>query len=65
MGHFLGVVEFVGDVFAFDYGDVWVLRMGFVDQGDGCFVVFCCHLAGVLKVLDGNWIYGVFWRGFR
>jgi hypothetical protein len=41
------------------------LRMGFVDQGDGCFVVFCCHLAGVLKVLDGNWIYGVFWRGFR
>ncbi len=40
MCHLLCVVEFIGDVFAIDDGDLWILGMGFVDKGDSCFVVF-------------------------
>jgi len=47
MCHLLRVVELVGHVFAVYDGDVGVLGVGFVDEGDGCFVVLCRHLGVV------------------
>ena len=44
MRHLLGVVELVGYIFAVDDGDVWILGVRFVDEGYGCFVVFCGHV---------------------
>ena len=50
MGHFLSVVKLVWNVIAIDDGDVGVLGVGFVDQGDGCLVVLCCHSGGCFVV---------------
>jgi hypothetical protein len=35
---------------AVDYGNIWVLGMGFVDEGDGGFVI-CCGHGGVASEL--------------
>lgn len=43
MGHLLGIVELVGYVSAIDDCYLGVLSVGFIDEGDCCFVVFGGH----------------------
>lgn len=43
MGHFLGVVEFVGYSGAVYGAYIRVLGVRFIDESDRCFVVLSCH----------------------
>jgi len=54
MGHLLGVVQLVGNILAVDYSYFRVLRMGFVDEGYGCFIVLGCHCDVLLCIEYGK-----------